>query len=84
MECGSRRLAFFGVTFAGVAAAPSLAMCAAAARSSTRREVVVDGAGEWEMREEGLWVYAGSVNDGWGGCTGTGLSVTQRAASWYT
>jgi hypothetical protein len=48
MECGSRRLAFFGVTFAGVAAAPSLAMCAAATRSSTRRDVVVlvDGARE--------------------------------------
>jgi hypothetical protein len=27
---------------------------------------------------------AGSVNDGWGGCAGTGKSVTQRAASWYT
>ena len=48
MEYGSRRLAFFGVTFAGVAAAQSLAMCAAATRSWTRREVVVDGAGESE------------------------------------
>lgn len=55
MEWGSRRLAFFGLAFAGVAAAPSLAI--AAARSSSRREA------GWEREREtrrcglsGLWL----------------------------
>ena len=40
MECGSRRLAFFGVAFAGVAAAPSLAIAAV-------REIVEAGRKCW-------------------------------------
>jgi hypothetical protein len=55
MECGSSRFAFFGVTFAGVAAVPSLAICAAAREIVDEEEVCGrrSGAGEWKMRDAG-------------------------------
>jgi hypothetical protein len=57
MEWGSRRLAFFGVTFAGVAAAPSLAICAVV----EGEEVGGCGSIRWSGRRDagaGLSVYA--------------------------
>jgi hypothetical protein len=48
MEWGSRRLAFFGVAFAGVATAPSLAICA-----------VVEGEEVWAGADQ----YYGGADD---------------------
>ena len=58
MECGSRRLAFFGVAFAGVAAAPSLAIGAVSLRDRRGGEEMPVMVLRDDRAGRTCWVYA--------------------------
>ncbi|KAL5215237.1 hypothetical protein ABZP36_004389 [Zizania latifolia] len=79
MECWSRRLAFFGVAFAGVAAALSLAINTAADARELTEEEVVHGDGVGEGDDTGCARRFGDCGRAAGAVGGPGLPCGWRA-----